>query len=160
MAAPAAAAAGPAITSMSPTSLAAGSPPATVDVYGSGFDSTCQVQADTVPRTTFFLDPGHLQFTARPDVETGPSSHEITVVDSAGNVSNAVVLTFTGPQGAATPTIAFYHCDNCGISVATAAQPTTAPVCVCGVVMAVQAGKVPVVLTSVVWRDPPKPPPS
>lgn len=83
------------LTSLAPASLPAGSPPSTVDVYGTGFDNTCDVYSDGVARTTFFIDIGHLQYTARPDQANSGDTHQITVENSAGATSNALTFTFT-----------------------------------------------------------------
>jgi hypothetical protein len=83
----------PVLTSLTPNSLAAGGTPATVDVVGSGFDSSSTIQADGVPRVTFFLDATHLQYTARPD-QASPGTVQITVAGTAGT-SNPLTFTFT-----------------------------------------------------------------
>jgi hypothetical protein len=83
----------PVLTSLTPNSLPAGSTPVTVDVAGTGFDSSSTIQADGVPRVTFFLDATHLQYTARPDQAT-PGTVQITV-QGGGGTSNAVTFTFT-----------------------------------------------------------------
>lgn len=82
------------LTSLSPNSLAAGSTPATIDVLGTGFDQSCTIYSDGTARATFFIDIGHLQFTARPDLATSGQTNQITV--SNGTVtSNVLTLTFT-----------------------------------------------------------------
>jgi hypothetical protein len=90
-----AAAGGLTLTSLTPNSLPAGSTPATVDVYGTGFDSTCTVYADGVTRATFFIDIGHLEYTARPDQATSGETHQMTVGNTLGRMSNALTFTFT-----------------------------------------------------------------
>ena len=58
----------PVISSLNPNTLSTGGEPSTVDVLGSEFDTSCQINADGVPRATFFIDAGHLEYTARPDI--------------------------------------------------------------------------------------------
>jgi hypothetical protein len=82
------------LTSLTPNTFAAGSTPATVDVYGSGFSSSCEILSDGTARATFFIDIGHLQFTARPDLATSGTSNQITVTDGT-NTSNVLPLTFS-----------------------------------------------------------------
>lgn len=83
----------PVIDSLNPASLASGGTPATVDVLGSNFDTSSVVKADGVPRATFYLDAGHLEYTARPDLES-PGQVQITVAGDNGT-SNAMTFTFT-----------------------------------------------------------------
>jgi hypothetical protein len=135
------------LTALSPDHLEAGGPPATIDVTGTGFDASCTVQADTIPRGTFFLDGTHLQYTARPDTETGASSHEITVTNTAGEISNVLVFSFTGPPSKAT--IAFWECP-CGINISSSQPLPAAPVCICGRTMSPYGDAVPGVLFNVV----------
>jgi hypothetical protein len=82
------------LTSLTPDTLAAGGTPATVDVVGTGFDSSCTVEADGAARVTFYIDNAHLQYTARPDLATSGETHQMTVVGSGGT-SNALTFTFT-----------------------------------------------------------------
>jgi IPT/TIG domain-containing protein len=84
----------PVLTSITPTTLPAGSTPATIDVIGSGFDASCTINADGVPRATFFLDSTHLQYTARPDLATSGQVVQITVVNDAGT-SSALPFTYS-----------------------------------------------------------------
>jgi hypothetical protein len=142
---------GPALAQLAPDTLAAGSPAASVDVYGTGFDNTCKVQSDTVIRDTFFIDDGHLQFTARPDVVTAAAVHQVTVENAAGQISNSLALTVTGP--AAVATIGFWTCP-CGISISASRPAPSAPICVCGRTMNAITDRVPKVLFEVVWVDP------
>ena len=83
----------PVLSSLNPNTLSTGGEPASVDVLGSGFDTSCAVNADDVPRATFFIDAGHLQYTARPDLE-GKGVVQITVVGDNGT-SNALSFLFT-----------------------------------------------------------------
>jgi hypothetical protein len=82
----------PVLTSLTPNTLAAGTTPATVDVAGSGFDANTTVNADGVPRSTFYLDATHLQYTARPDLATSGQVVQITVSNDSGSSDP---LTFT-----------------------------------------------------------------
>jgi hypothetical protein len=84
----------PVLTSLSPNTLPAGSDPATVDVYGSNFDSSCQIESNGTARATFYFDSGHLEYTARPDLATQGQVSQMTVVGTNGT-SNALPLTFT-----------------------------------------------------------------
>jgi hypothetical protein len=86
--------ASPVLDSITPNTLAAGSTPATIDVLGSGFDTSCTVYADASPRATFFLDATHLQYTARPDLETTGSTVHIRV-QGDGGTTNSLPFTFT-----------------------------------------------------------------
>lgn len=83
------------ITSITPASLPVGSTPATVSINGAGFDNSCTIYADGSPRTTFFVSSTELQYTARPDLQTSPSTVQVTVENSAGGVSNALPFSFT-----------------------------------------------------------------
>jgi hypothetical protein len=83
----------PVIDSLVPASLASGGTPATVDVFGANFDATSTVNADGVARATFFIDAGHLEYTARPDLEP-PGAVQITVVGPVGT-SNPMTFTYT-----------------------------------------------------------------
>jgi hypothetical protein len=83
----------PVLTSLTPSSLPAGSTPATVDVIGTGFDASSTIDADGQPRATFYLDATHLEYTARPDL-TGPATVQITVQGPNG-ASNALPFTYT-----------------------------------------------------------------
>jgi hypothetical protein len=83
----------PVLTSLTPTSLHAGSAPSLVDAYGSGFSSSCVVYSGTSPRSTYLIDPTHVQYMARPDLAS-PGPVQITVQGSSG-VSNALPFTFT-----------------------------------------------------------------
>jgi hypothetical protein len=83
----------PVLSSLTPNSLAAGGTPATVDVLGTGFDTASVIQADGVPRVTFFIDATHLQYTARPD-QASPGTVQITVEGATGT-SNPLTFTFT-----------------------------------------------------------------
>jgi len=140
-----------ALTSISPNTLAAGSPPASVDVYGAGFSTDCVCQSDAVIRTTFFIDAGHVQFTARPDVVTVGAVHEVTVQNQAGDISNSLPFTITGPP--AQPSIAFWECP-CGINISSSQPLPTAPICVCLRTMTPVVGKVPQILFNAVKVDP------
>jgi hypothetical protein len=144
-------AAGITLTQVVPDSLAAGSPPTSVDVYGSGFTATCKVQSDTVIRDTFYLDAGHLQFTARPDTVTAASVRQVTVEDTDGTISNSLPLTVTGPPAVAT--ISFWACD-CGLSISASRPVPQAPICICGRTMYPIPDRAPKVLYDVVWVDP------
>jgi hypothetical protein len=84
----------PVLTSLTPNSLASGGTPATIDVLGSGFDSSSTIMADGTARATFFLDATHLQYTARPDLATSASTVQITVQGNSGT-SNALPFTYT-----------------------------------------------------------------
>jgi hypothetical protein len=84
----------PVLESITPNTLPAGSTPATIDVIGSGFDSSCSVNADGTPRSTFFLDSTHLQYTARPDLATSGEVVQITVGNDAGS-STALPFTYS-----------------------------------------------------------------
>lgn len=84
----------PVLTSITPTALAAGGAPATVDVAGSGFDANCTVNADGLPRATFYLDATHLQYTARPDLATSGQVVQITVSNDSG-ASSALTFTYS-----------------------------------------------------------------
>jgi IPT/TIG domain-containing protein len=84
----------PVLTSITPNTLLAGSTPATIDVFGSGFDTSCIIYADASPRATFFIDATHLQYTARPDLETSGGTVQISVQGDSGT-SNALPFTFT-----------------------------------------------------------------
>jgi hypothetical protein len=84
----------PVLVSITPNTLAAGTTPATIDVIGSGFDATCSVYADDAPRSTFFLDATHLQYTARPDLSYSGQVVQITVQNAAGS-SSALTFTYT-----------------------------------------------------------------
>jgi hypothetical protein len=84
----------PTLTSLTPSSLPAGSTPATVDIVGSGFDPTSVIWIDGESRATFYLDDTHLQYTARPDLQTGPVTVEVTVESQTGT-SNALEFSFT-----------------------------------------------------------------
>ena len=84
----------PVLTSLSPNTLVAGSTPATIDVYGSNFDASCVIQGNGTPRSTFMIDAGHLEYTARPDLGTPGQVTQMTVVGNNGT-SGALPLTFT-----------------------------------------------------------------
>jgi hypothetical protein len=84
----------PVLTSLTPGSAPVGSSPVTVDVAGSNFDSTCVVEVDGGPRDTFLLSNTHLQYTARPDLETAPGTAQVTVVGDTGT-SAALPFTYT-----------------------------------------------------------------
>jgi hypothetical protein len=81
------------LSSLTPNTLASGGVPATIDVYGTGFDASTTIDADGQPRATFYLDATHLEYTARPDL-AGPSTVQITVQNSNGT-SNALPFTYT-----------------------------------------------------------------
>jgi hypothetical protein len=83
----------PVLDSITPSSLASGGTPATVDAVGSGFDTSSVIQADGVPRATFYIDATHLQYTARPDLQA-PGPVQITVAGDNGT-SNALTFTYT-----------------------------------------------------------------
>lgn len=85
---------GPVLDSITPNALAAGGPPETVEVLGSGFDAGCSVYADDTPRATFFLDATHLEYTARPDLATSGQAVAVTVRNDAGS-SAALTFTYT-----------------------------------------------------------------
>lgn len=138
----------PALTSLSPSSLAAGSPPATVDVYGSGFESDSVVEGDGAPRVTFYIDGGHLEFTARPDIETGATVHQISVLNNDGQISNVLPLAITGPPS--TSTIGFWTCD-CGLSISASQPLAAAPICICQRTMYPVTGTAPKTLYDVVF---------
>lgn len=87
-------AAAPVLTSITPNALAAGGVPATIDVAGSGFDANSTVNADGVPRATFYLDATHLQYTARPDLATPGQVVEVTVSNDSG-VSNTLTFIYS-----------------------------------------------------------------
>ena len=85
----------PALSSVVPNTLPARSAPGTVDVYGSGSDSSCVAYADgEVREPTFLIDATHLQYTARPDLANPGESHQITVQGNNG-ISNSLPFTFT-----------------------------------------------------------------
>jgi hypothetical protein len=84
----------PALTSLTPNSVAAGTTPITVDVIGSGFDANSTIDADGSPRGTFYIDDTHLQYTARPDLATPGTTVQITVTNTHGP-SNALPFTYT-----------------------------------------------------------------
>jgi hypothetical protein len=86
--------AAPVLDSLDPNTAQAGQPPITIDVYGSGFDASCTVYADTNARATFFIDATHLQYTARSDLATSGETHAITVVGDGGT-SAPLPFTFT-----------------------------------------------------------------
>jgi hypothetical protein len=86
--------AAPVLSSISPNTLAAGDPPTTIDVTGSNFDTSCTVYADATPRATFFLNANHLQYTARPDLETTGGTVQISVQGDSGT-SSSLPFTFT-----------------------------------------------------------------
>lgn len=82
------------LTSIVPNTLPSGSSPTTVDLYGTGFDTTCNVTIDGTTRASFFIDDTHLQYTARPDLQTGPATVQVAVVGAAGT-SNSLPFSFT-----------------------------------------------------------------
>jgi hypothetical protein len=84
----------PVLDSLNPDTLAAGGTPATIDVLGSNFESTCEINVDGQPRGTFFLGDTHLQYTARPDLATSGQTAQITVV-GAGGTSDPLPFTYT-----------------------------------------------------------------
>jgi len=84
----------PVLDSITPNTLAAGGTPATIEVYGSNFDASCSIYADGAPRSTFFLDSTHLEYTARPDLATSGDVVQITVGNDAGR-SSALPFTYT-----------------------------------------------------------------
>jgi hypothetical protein len=84
----------PVLDALTPNSLPAGSTPATIDVTGTGFDNTSTVQADGQARATFYIDTGHLQYTARPDLASSGETHQMTVAGDGGT-SNPLTFTFT-----------------------------------------------------------------
>jgi hypothetical protein len=65
----------PTLTSLTPNTLPSGSTPATVDVVGTNFDSSCVVLADGQSRATFYVTATHLQYTARPDLSKHSSDN-------------------------------------------------------------------------------------
>lgn len=83
------------LTSISPNSLPAGSAPTTVDLYGAGFDSTCTINVEGSSRATFFIDTTHLQYTARPDLQTTPVTVQVSVSNSQAETSNTLPFSFT-----------------------------------------------------------------
>ena len=86
--------AAPVLASITPNTLPAGDPPTTIDLHGSGFDTSCTIYADASPRATFFIDATHLQYTARPDLETTGSTVQVSVQGDSGT-SNPLPFTFT-----------------------------------------------------------------
>jgi hypothetical protein len=85
--------AAPVLTSLTPNTLPVGGTPATVDVHGTGFDTSSTVYADASPRATFFIDATHLQYTARPDLQTSAATVQIKI-QGDGGTSNALPFTF------------------------------------------------------------------
>ena len=84
----------PVLDSLTQNTLPAGGTPATIDVAGSNFESTCEINVDGSPRGTFFLSDTHLQYTARPDLATSGQTAQITVV-GAGGTSDPLPFTYT-----------------------------------------------------------------
>lgn len=82
------------LTSIAPNTLPAGSPPTTVDLYGTGFDNTCNINVNGSSRASFFIDDTHLQYTARPDLQTTPATVQVSVTGLAGT-SNTLPFSFT-----------------------------------------------------------------
>ena len=83
------------IDSLNPASLPGGTVALTVEVLGSGFDPSCTVTVDDLAVTTFYVDAGHLEYTARADLASPGDTHNIMVVNGADQVSNTVTFTYT-----------------------------------------------------------------
>lgn len=83
------------LTSLNPNTAPAGSTPATVDVIGTGFDSTCTIYVGEETRATFYISATDLQYTARPDLATSGQIDAVSVRNTAGDQSNTLDFTFT-----------------------------------------------------------------
>ena len=91
----------PTLTSISPSSVAAGGPAFTLTVSGSGFISGAVVQWNGAPLATMLIDSSHLAVLAPAAGIAGPGLAAITVT-LPGFVSNMLALTITPPLPAAT----------------------------------------------------------
>jgi len=85
--------ASPAVTSLSPATIVAGTPQLTVGIVGTGFTPDSVVLWDGDDQPTTFQDDRFLQITVDPSVE-GPGTHQVGV--RTGNLySGTKPFTFT-----------------------------------------------------------------
>ena len=87
----------PAISSLSPGTIAAGSGDTTVDVFGSNFVPLSVVNVDGAQRTTTFVSSTDLQFTLDASELLTPHTLTVTVVNPDASRSAGATLTISGP---------------------------------------------------------------
>ncbi len=94
----------PAITAISPASLAAGSAAFTLTVTGTGFVAGTVVNLDGAPRTLAFVSATQMTAAIPASDVASVGTHTITVVNPTpgGGTSNGVTLTMTPPPAAPT----------------------------------------------------------
>jgi len=90
----------PTITSISPSSVPAGTGSMTLTVFGSGFIPTSFVQIDGNSRSTTYVSSAELSTTILSSDVSSSGSHQITVVNSGpgGGTSNSATFTVTSNQ--------------------------------------------------------------
>lgn len=87
----------PAIRSISPGSVPAGSEPVQLTVDGGNFQSGAQVRANTAALPTTFISSSRVSATVPVSIVSSPGSYAITVVNPNGALSNSVIFTVLQP---------------------------------------------------------------
>lgn len=93
----------PTVTSVSPTSVSAGSPPIEVTVTGIGFFVTSQITFDNAPAATTYIDRTHVKATLSAAQLSSADSIAVRVVNPTPGGGSSSALPFTIMNG--TPTI-------------------------------------------------------
>ncbi len=83
----------PLLSSISPTHINAGGPADTIDAWGENFIASSVVQFNGVGKKTTFLSATHLQAVITSRDLAIPGVYPITVVNTGGDTSNALMLT-------------------------------------------------------------------
>ena len=97
----------PAIDHIAPQGGLAGGSPLSLDVYGTNFLNGSMVMWNGAPRSTSFIDSGHLQASIQQFDVSQPGTSSVTVVTGGpgGGTSNQVPYTVAQPGDNAPPTL-------------------------------------------------------
>jgi hypothetical protein len=94
----------PSVTSVAPTTVAAGSSPTEILVTGVGFFVTSQITYDNAPCATTFIDATHVKATLSAAQLASAGSHSVRVVNPAPGGGTSSALAFTVANGVPTIT--------------------------------------------------------